>query len=72
MVRRCVAIKGAGRSDVYCLTGPETAAFAVAEGVVVHNCTRYLILGMPTTATIQPIKRAPGSGAAVGDRSAGY
>lgn len=36
------------------------------------DCTRYLILGMPTTATIQPIKRAPGSGAAVGDRSAGY
>jgi len=36
------------------------------------DCTRYLVRGMPSTATIQPIKRAPGAGVVIGDRTAGY
>lgn len=36
------------------------------------DCTRYLVRGMAHTAVIQPIKRLPGAGAVIGDRSAGY
>lgn len=47
---RCLGTRAAGRSDVYCMTVPSTAAFAVANGIVVHNCmdaTRYLAMGIP-------------------------
>lgn len=39
--RRCVSVVAAGRADVYCLTVPTTEAFLLANGVEVHNCTRY-------------------------------
>ncbi len=47
---RCIAVQTAGHSDVYCLTVPTTAAFAIEGGVIVHNCMdsmRYLIMSIP-------------------------
>lgn len=70
MLRRCVSVESAGRSDVYCLTVPETAAFAVAEGVIVHNCLRYGVKGLALAKT-QPVQRTAAP-IRVGDRRAGY
>jgi len=72
-VVRCLGVSDAGRSDVYCLTVPETAAFAVEGGVVVHNCmdaTRYLVMGLQH-ATTRPIERHATS-ARPGDLTTGY
>lgn len=30
------------KSDVYCMEVPETSAFSLANGAIVHNCSRYL------------------------------
>jgi hypothetical protein len=52
---RCLAVRDAGRSDVYCMTVPGLEAFAVETGVIVHNCmdaTRYYIVsGLPLSST---------------------
>lgn len=43
---RCSSVTAAGSSDVYCLEVPGTHAFAVAGGLVAHNCDalRYLVM----------------------------
>ena len=41
--RLVLNVTPAGRSDVYCLTVPETEAFCLGNGAIVHNC-RYLVL----------------------------
>jgi len=74
-LRRCLSVRDAGRSDVYCLTVPETQAFAVENGVVVHNCmdaTRYLIASGIDRAVVEPQKRKGVGSAAGGDRRLGY
>lgn len=46
---RVVEIRDAGYADVYCLTVPETHAFTVNGGIVVHNCadeSRYFCRSM--------------------------
>lgn len=43
------------RADVYCLTVPETGAFALGNGVIVHNCgdeTRYACSARPWVRAI--------------------
>lgn len=72
-VVHCLGVSDAGRSDVYCLTVPETAAFAVEGGTVVHNCmdaTRYLVmkLHLATTRPVDTLK----TGAITGDPTTGY
>jgi hypothetical protein len=55
----CVGVTSAGRSDVYCLTVPETAAFAVESGYIVHNCMdcmRYLTMGIREHAICEPAR----------------
>jgi hypothetical protein len=38
----CLSVSEAGTADVYCMAVPETEAFAVEGGLIVHNCaTRY-------------------------------
>jgi len=69
---RCLGVSDAGESDVYCLTVPETAAFAVESGVVVHNCmdaTRYLCMGIHH-AEAKP--RGDYTPSVAGDPTAGY
>ncbi len=49
-VAECLKIEDAGRADVYCLTVPETAAFCIEGGLIVHNCadeTRYAGMSRP-------------------------
>lgn len=71
---RCVAVRDAGRSDVYCLSVPSTEAFAVEGGVIVHNCLRYLWMSGRKIARVRPIERDPLSAAAATthDNRAGY
>lgn len=71
---RCKAVRSAGRSDVYCLTVPTTAAFAVESGVIVHNCMDALRYGIMTglkVAQVEPAKTTS-SAAVLGDAIAGY
>ncbi len=49
----CLSVTPAGRSDVYCLTVPEAEAFAIENGIIVHNCmdeTRYAIMDIEVLA----------------------
>jgi hypothetical protein len=50
---RCLAIRDAGRADVYCLTVPGISAFCVEGGLVVHN-TRYLAISGIARAAQRP------------------
>ncbi len=52
----CTSIEPAGRVDVYCLTVPDGAAFALASGAIVHNCDalRYGIMGRLWQAPVLP------------------
>jgi len=46
----CVAVEEAGSEAVYCLTEPETNAFTIHGGIVVHNCAddwRYACMSRP-------------------------
>jgi len=66
-------VQSASKSDVYCLTVPETEAFAVESGVVVHNCMdalRYGILKINTAIT-RPAQQSINS-YLPGDPTAGY
>lgn len=49
---RVLQVKSAGRSDVYCMEVPVYQAFAVENGVVVHNC-RYALM-MKRFARVPP------------------
>jgi hypothetical protein len=73
-VLRCVGVRPAGRSDVYCLTVPSTAAFAVESGVIVRNCMDALRYGIMTgikIATVEPVQNI-GVDFGRGDRTVGY
>jgi hypothetical protein len=73
-VLRCVSVRPAGRSDVYCLTVPSTAAFAVESGVIVHNCMDALRYGIMTgikIAMVEPVQSI-GVDFGRGDRTVGY
>lgn len=65
-VLKCLAVKGAGKSDVYCLEVPGSHAFAVESGVIVHNCTRYL---NNSVVTIGIIKSTLGASIVPGESS---
>jgi len=50
---KVVKIEPAGKADVYCLNAETTHSFAIAGGIIVHNCydsTRYRILTKRQTA----------------------
>lgn len=66
----CLEISDAGRANVYCLTVPETAAFAVEGGIIAHNCMRYLWMTWDKIATLQA-PEATVRPFAVADRRAG-
>jgi phage terminase large subunit-like protein len=59
VLRRCVSVTEAGKSDVYCLTVPGTSAFCIAGGLVVHN-TRYLVVSGLDIATTDTSREAQG------------
>ena len=44
--QRCVRVEEAGRSDVYCLNVPSTAAFCIEGGFLVHNSADELRYAM--------------------------
>lgn len=70
---RCSRVQRSSETDVYCLTVPETEAFAVENGVIVHNCMdslRYAIMGLHH-ATTRPVQNT-GAGSAPGDYTTGY
>jgi hypothetical protein len=71
-VRRCLRIEDAGRADVYCLTVPDTGAFAVESGIIAHNCTRYLIMSGLALAGWQPQSQRQIAMPHTGDSAAGY
>ena len=53
-----VSVRPAGRADVYCLTVPHGARFAIEGGIIVHNCydmTRYE-LSMPLLAAVRTME----------------
>jgi phage terminase large subunit-like protein len=62
----CLKVSDAGRGDVYCMEVPETEAFAVEGGFIVHNCgTRYALMclrfaTLPKGAQSGPLKRKIG------------
>lgn len=73
----CRAVRAlANRSDVYCLEVPETNAFALANGAVVHNCmdaARYVIMSGRAVATVKPVDGPSLSSLdTVADTTAGY
>lgn len=43
----------AEKSDVYCMEVPETSAFALSNGAIVHNCTRYAIMMLRNAARVR-------------------
>lgn len=51
---KCLAVKDAGKSDVYCLEVPGSHAFAVESGVMVHNCSRYLNNSIVSVGKVRP------------------
>jgi hypothetical protein len=73
-VLRCVGVRPAGRSDVYCLTVPSTQAFAVESGIIVHNCMDALRYGIMTGIKIAVVEPAQTIGVDFGrgDRTVGY
>lgn len=49
---RCVSVENAGTADVYCIDEPETRAFTIEGGLIVHNCAdewRYAAMARPYT-----------------------
>jgi hypothetical protein len=71
---KILRVRSAGKSDTYCLEVPSTNAFAVGNGVVVHNCaTRYGVMMLrkavvnnppnPIPRIAPPRHRDPGLGA---------
>lgn len=54
---RCVSVESAGRADVYCIDEPETRAFTISGGLIVHNCAdewRYACMSRPWTREAPP------------------
>jgi len=43
------------RSDVYCMEVPATQAFAIANGAVVHNCSRYALMMLRNAARVRKV-----------------
>jgi hypothetical protein len=46
----CLSVRDAGRSDVYCITVPDTGNFSLANGAIVSNCAddwRYACMSRP-------------------------
>lgn len=71
---RCLRVVAAAPSDVYCLEVPETHAFAVANGVIVHNCmdaTRYFVKSGRDRMIVKPML-LQGGVAGRGDPRVGY
>lgn len=74
---QCLTVEDAGTGDVYCMEVPETHAFAVASGVVAHNCMdamRYVVHTGREHACVQPLGtmgNAIGQ-SGLGDEMAGY
>ena len=58
LVAECVSIEEAGRADVYCLTVPTTAAFAIEGGLIVHNCADALRYGCMSRPYVRPAPEA--------------
>lgn len=55
-ISKILRVESAVRSDVYCMEVPSLHAFAIANGVVVHNCaTRYALM-MKRKAKTRPIE----------------
>lgn len=56
VLQKVCSVIETGFSDVYCLNVPKTHAFAVENGVVVHNCDvmRYIVMERPS-----PYRNAP-------------
>ena len=62
---KCLVVKDAGKSDVYCLEVPGSHAFAVESGAIVHNCSRYLNNSIVEVGIIRPADETiflPGAG----------
>jgi hypothetical protein len=53
---RCVSLSTADKSDTYCLRVPKARAFAVESGIIVHNCTRYLVMSGIEKAKTKPLE----------------
>ena len=68
---RCVSVKDADVEDVYCITVPSTAAFAIENGLITHNCMRYLVTFWDEVATVMPMDSIKRPGIIIGDRKAG-
>ena len=66
-------VQSASKSDVYCLTVPETEAFAVESGAVVHNCMDALRYGVMkiSLAVTRPAQQSINN-YLPGDPTAGY
>ena len=55
-ISKILRVESAVRSDVYCMEVPSLHAFAIANGVVVHNCaTRYALM-MKRKAKVRPME----------------
>lgn len=72
----CIAISPGPKSDVYCLEVPATSAFALANGIIVHNCMDALRYGCRPSALARmiakPVDSIIGSPRRVGDARIGY
>jgi len=66
-----VSVKDADVEDVYCITVPSTAAFAIENGLITHNCMRYLVTFWDEVATVMPMDSIKRPGIIIGDRKAG-
>lgn len=60
-LRRCLSVTAAGQSDVFCLEVPGAHAFAVAGGLVAHNCDagRYQAMSLDIARAPAPLEPKP-------------
>ena len=56
---QCTKVMPAGAMPVYCMSVPETACFALGNGIIAHNCDalRYVIHSGLAMATTQQVER---------------
>jgi hypothetical protein len=57
----CLSVSEAGKTDVYCLTVPDTGNFVLANGAIVSNCAdrdRYACMSRPISLVPKPQPQA--------------
>ena len=71
-ISKILRVESAVRSDVYCMEVPSLHAFAIANGVVVHNCASRYALMMKRKAKTRPVDTTRAAAWAPLDKEIGW